>query len=70
MLLQVGIARDHTLFALVEGRVQITQEPRLPLPPREGMKERIRKPWKKFANVIPFEHPKKFVLTNVIQPPS
>lgn len=67
-LIQVGIARDHTLFSLVEGRVQFSRVARRPLPPQKGRKW-IKKPWRKFANVVSTEQPKQFVLLDVIQPP-
>lgn len=68
VLLQVGVARDHTLFSLVEGTVQFSRVARPPLPPQRGRKW-TKRPWKKFVNVVSHEQPKQFVLTDIIQPP-
>ena len=65
---QVGLARDHTLFSLVEGRVQFTRVARHPLPPQKGRKW-TKRPWRKFVNVVSHEQPKQLVLTDIIHPP-
>jgi len=48
---QVGLGRDHTLFALRDGRVQFTRIARPPLEPQSGRKW-VKKPWKKYVNVL------------------
>lgn len=67
-MVQVGIARDHTLFSLVEGKVQFSRVARHPLPPQKGRKW-VKRPWRKYANVVATEQPKQFVLLDLIQPP-
>ena len=53
-LLQVGMGRDHTLFALVTGHVQFTRVARKLVAPQKGQKW-VKKPWRKFINVIKSE---------------
>ncbi len=44
------MGRDHTLFSLVEGKVQFTRVARKSVPPKQGMKW-LKRPWRKFVNV-------------------
>ena len=62
------MGKDHTLFTLVKGKVVYTRFARKPLPPQKGRKW-IKKPWRKFVNVIEEPAPPKLVLTQTLQPP-
>ena len=61
------MGRDHTLFALSEGIVKFTRVARQPLPPQKGRKW-IKKPWKKFVNVIAITHNPQLILSSSIHP--
>ena len=61
------MSRDHTLHSLVEGHVKFTKVARKPLPPEKGRKW-IKKPWRKFVNVVEIPVTQKFVLTEVLKP--
>lgn len=63
------MGRDHTLFSLVEGCVQYTREARRPLPPQKGRKW-IKKPWRKFVNVVAVPSQVQVILSHTIQPPN
>ena len=64
---KVGMSRDHTLHSLVEGHVKFTKVARKPLPPQKGRKW-IKKPWRKFVNVVEIPVTQNFVLTEVLKP--
>ena len=65
--MQVGMGRDHTLFALSEGTVKFTRVARQPLPPQKGCKW-TKKPWKKFVNVIAFPQSPRLILSTSVHP--
>ncbi|XP_064406693.1 large ribosomal subunit protein bL27-like [Halichondria panicea] len=62
----VGMGRDHTLFALSEGCVQYSRVARKPLPPVKGQKW-IKKPWRKFVNVVATTKTHQLTLTSIVQ---
>jgi large subunit ribosomal protein L27 len=62
----VGLGRDHTLFALVRGTVKFTKEIRRPLKPQKGRKW-IKKPFRKFVHVMAENDNPQFVLKELCQ---
>ena len=66
--LNVGMARDFTLFALVEGNVFISWEPRPPSKYAQFAKLK-RKYIRKYVNVKPILTPFQFQLDRLLQSP-
>ena len=69
LVLQVGIGKDHTLFALVEGYVQFSRVARDPIPPQRGRKWHKRS-WRRFVHVSEIPKEYTFVLKQIIYPSS
>ena len=61
------MGRDHTLYALVEGQVEFTRVARKPVTPKKGMKW-IKRPWRKFVNVIRTPQTEPMVLKQLTYP--
>lgn len=55
------MGRDHTLFSLVEGKVQFTRMARREVPSHKG-KKWLKRPWRKFVNVIQAIQPQPAML--------
>ena len=48
--------------------MQFTRVARRPIPPQKGRKW-VKRPWRKFVNVVSTEQPKKLILADIIHPP-
>ena len=66
--LNVGMARDFTIFALVEGNMYISSEPRPPSKYAQFSKLK-RKYIRKYVNIKAIEIPIQFQLDKILQSP-